>query len=415
MATIKVRRGPQATLPTLEVGELAFTTDTRFLYVGSAAGNILIGPPSSEELVDAVMGAFATTDTITVTYNDPADSVFIDVRHQQSITSDPWGGIKLVGDSSTPGNNKVYGTDGSGNKGWQSPSAYTDEQACDAVANMLVQTEVDGYSSQLDWTYDDGNDHLWALLKLNCVSYGNIEQATGCSVVGRAANSTGDVGVITASSDGQVLMRGSNTVQFAQLNLGSTTGTLPVNRGGTNTTSYTTGDLLYASDSTTLSKLPKGTTGQVLTQGASVPAWDDVPNLTHHTETNGSATLGSDYTVTGSYGDSGLSITLPASGTYLVLGNFFHYCQVTAGQGAIDVRLYNTTDSAAVSNSDRRIAACTGQDLANWSSSSGSWIVTVEASKAIRVDAVRVSLSSPTWANSTIKATNSMLHYVKIA
>jgi len=53
------------------------------------------------------------------------------------------------------------------------------------------------------------------------------------------------------------------------------TGTLPVANGGTNITSYTAGDILYATGSTTLAKLAKGTAGQVLTinTGATAPEW----------------------------------------------------------------------------------------------------------------------------------------------
>lgn len=40
------------------------------------------------------------------------------VQQQMSITSDG-SGLKLSGDSSSPGNRRVYGTDGSGTKGWQ--------------------------------------------------------------------------------------------------------------------------------------------------------------------------------------------------------------------------------------------------------------------------------------------------------
>jgi len=43
--------------------------------------------------------------------------------------------------------------------------------------------------------------------------------------------------------------------------------------GGTGQTSYTTGDLLYSSATDTLSKLAAGTSGYMLRQGASVPAW----------------------------------------------------------------------------------------------------------------------------------------------
>ena len=49
--------------------------------------------------------------------------------------------------------------------------------------------------------------------------------------------------------------------------------TVPVASGGTNITSYTTGDLLYASATTTLTKLALGTQGYVLQAGASGPTW----------------------------------------------------------------------------------------------------------------------------------------------
>lgn len=40
---IKLRRGLHQNLPVLEVGEPAFTTDTKELYIGTAIGNVLIG------------------------------------------------------------------------------------------------------------------------------------------------------------------------------------------------------------------------------------------------------------------------------------------------------------------------------------------------------------------------------------
>jgi len=48
---------------------------------------------------------------------------------------------------------------------------------------------------------------------------------------------------------------------------------LPEANGGTAQTTYTTGDLLYASGANTLSKLAVGTTGQVLKVAAGAPAW----------------------------------------------------------------------------------------------------------------------------------------------
>lgn len=50
-------------------------------------------------------------------------------------------------------------------------------------------------------------------------------------------------------------------------------GTLGAASGGTSQSTYATGDILYASASNTLSKLPIGTAGQVLTISSGVPAW----------------------------------------------------------------------------------------------------------------------------------------------
>lgn len=51
------------------------------------------------------------------------------------------------------------------------------------------------------------------------------------------------------------------------------TGALAVGRGGTGITSYTTGDLIYASGASTLSKLGIGTAGQCLVVSGGLPSW----------------------------------------------------------------------------------------------------------------------------------------------
>jgi len=60
------------------------------------------------------------TDTLDLTLTGQAVSGA--VKKQMSIDADA-SGLKLSGDSATPGASKVYGTDGSGVKGWQSASA----------------------------------------------------------------------------------------------------------------------------------------------------------------------------------------------------------------------------------------------------------------------------------------------------
>ena len=62
--------------------------------------------------------------------------------------------------------------------------------------------------------------------------------------------------------------------------------TVPVASGGTNLTSYTAGDLLYASGTTTIAKLGIGTTNYVLTSSGSAPQYVDQSTLTAGAATN---------------------------------------------------------------------------------------------------------------------------------
>ena len=67
-------------------------------------------------------------------------------------------------------------------------------------------------------------------------------------------------------------------------------------KGGTGLTSYTSGDILYASASDTLAKLAKGSNGQILTLASGLPSWADAP-ITLPTQTgNGGKYLTTDGT-----------------------------------------------------------------------------------------------------------------------
>ena len=69
---------------------------------------------------------------------------------------------------------------------------------------------------------------------------------------------------------------GSGTLDVARLP------TVTVAKGGTNLTSFAAGDILYATGSTTLAKLPKGTAAQTLkmNSGATAPEWTTVAAAT---------------------------------------------------------------------------------------------------------------------------------------
>jgi len=118
-----------------------------------------------------------------------------------------------------------------------------------------------------------------------------LTNATGLPVGGISATGTPSVTTyLRGDGSWATVSGGSGTVTSVALSGGTTglsvtgspittsgtitlAGTLAVANGGTNITTYATGDILYASASNTLSKLTAGTNGYVLTLAAGVPSW----------------------------------------------------------------------------------------------------------------------------------------------
>lgn len=93
-------------------------------------------------------------------------------------------------------------------------------------------------------------------------------------------------------------------------------GAVPAANGGTGLASYTVGDILYASGSTTLAKLADVATGNALISGGvgAAPAWGKIALTTH---VSGTLAVGNGGTGTTSYGTNNLVI---ASGTSAFTG-----------------------------------------------------------------------------------------------
>jgi hypothetical protein len=79
--------------------------------------NAILTVPASATVSGTNTGDITITDTDTIDHTLTGQSLTSAARLQMSVTSDA-SGIRLVGDAATPGNNKVYGTNASGNKGW---------------------------------------------------------------------------------------------------------------------------------------------------------------------------------------------------------------------------------------------------------------------------------------------------------
>lgn len=84
-------------------------------------------------------------------------------------------------------------------------------------------------------------------------------------------------------TDGQVFGKSAGQTAWITPSVSSVTGTLPVASGGTNITSYAVGDIIYASGTTTLSKLADVATGNALISGGvtTAPSWGKIGLTTH--------------------------------------------------------------------------------------------------------------------------------------
>ena len=103
---------------------------------------------TDEEAQDAVGSILADSDTIDFTYNDATPSVSADVKKQMSIDSDS-SGLKLSGDSASPGNSKYYGTDGVGAKGFHDFPSGSDTNIYNTDGTLIGNRTITGAGNYL--------------------------------------------------------------------------------------------------------------------------------------------------------------------------------------------------------------------------------------------------------------------------
>jgi len=86
-------------------------------------------------------------------------------------------------------------------------------------------------------------------------------------------NTSGDLVSATSTTTFTNKSISGSTNTLTNVPASALTGTVGATNGGTGLTSYSTGDIVYASATNTLSKLTAGTNGYVLTLAAGVPSW----------------------------------------------------------------------------------------------------------------------------------------------
>lgn len=114
-----------------------------------------------------------------------------------------------------------------------------------------------------------------------------------------------------------------------------------------------------------------------------------------HDIANGSAVLGSAFTLnatSGTFQDTGLSVTLPWAGTYKITANVRGALKGNTGSiWFIVAKLYNSTDAAYVTNSERMVILTGAAAIDAQNAAAMDIIVTVGASKTMKIHAARLT------------------------
>lgn len=174
-------------------------------------------------------------------------------------------------------------------------------------------------------------------------------------------------------------------------------GPIGVAIGGTGATTLTDRGVLIGRGTGAVQATSAGTAGQVLTSGgASVNgAYADPVTFTF-----GSASLSSSpFTLNaanGIYQDIGLSVSLPAAGTYIVTATVRGTILTSSGAGYFVYKLQNSTDATDIANSERMgvNGGVTGQFFLG--TTVVREVVDVAAAKTIKVLAARVGATTYT-------------------
>jgi hypothetical protein len=289
----------------------------------SALGTISSGTWQGSTVGVAYGGTGVTTSSgaNSVMLRDANQNVAVNRLNQSNTNTTAAGGVTAL----TTASSYIHTLSGTGNQTYTMPDATTLSTGVAFLFNNMatgtltlqdyatgpIGTIPTGGAGAVFLTINATVGGTWDLHAYlpEGVTFGTNAFNLGTSVI---TGGTWNGGTITSAYGGTGLTSfgSANYALYSTSSSALTAGTLPSAAGGTGFATYTTGDIIYASATNTLSKLTAGTNGYVLTLAGGVPSWAAASSgVTITNDTSTATPIYPTFTSATSGSVSGLSVT----------------------------------------------------------------------------------------------------------